>query len=268
MIDPTSLISSRLAFRWAQPGPPDGSTDHYPDRIWAIPTGHDTGQLRLLHSFVSPESVYLEIGAGDGRLTRTVARTVRYAYGVDVPDQISAAGPMPANCDLMETGRVNIPLGDDRVSVAFSDMLVGQLRTDELTRHLCEVARVLVPGGVYVCRVPHRYTAAADAGEGGRHEGAGGEGFSYRRFADRFVAAGFGSVGLRAVVLGRPVLFPGWVVRAAEALLGLLPAGLSRWLGRLAPPRSALEALAVVGWKDPRRVVTTSLPVGLSPGLN
>jgi hypothetical protein len=183
-------------------------------------------RLRLVRPFLGRESVFLQAGAHDGHLIRAVAGRVRFVYGIAPPACAPAAAGLPANSDLLTSDRARIPLADGRVSVAFSDMLLGNLGPDELGLHLREVARVLVPGGVYVSRTAHRCG------------GPPGVGSSFRELAARFRTAGFERVGVRALVRGLPLPCPPWAVRVAEAGLALVPL------------RPQFGAITVVGWKD------------------
>jgi SAM-dependent methyltransferase len=209
-------------------------------------------QLPMIAPFLTPESVYLEIGAGDCHLTRTVARRVKFAYGLDVSDLIAASADRPANFDLLLSDGASIPLPGGRVTVAFSNMLVEHLHPDDFDRHLREVYRVLAPGGVYVCRTPHRYTGPQDISQYFDREATGlhMKEYTFRELAARFRAAGFRSFGVRPRVKGRAVPFPAWAVRVAEATLGLLPHHARRCLCRSAVLRPVFWAVTVAGWKD------------------
>jgi hypothetical protein len=200
------------------------------------PTRRAVERLRLVLPFLGRESVFLQAGGHDGQLIRAVAGHVRYVYGIAPPASAPAAAGLPANCDLLAADRASIPLADGRVSVAFSDMLLGSLGSDESVRHLREVVRVLVPGGVYVCRTPHHYA------------GPPGAGSSFRELAGRFGAAGFEHVGVRALLGGRPLPCPSWAVRAAEAALAVVPL------------RPRFGAITLVGWKDRCGRVRADLP--------
>jgi SAM-dependent methyltransferase len=208
-------------------------------------------QLRLLRPFLTKDSTYLEIGAGDCYLTRTVAREVKFAYGVDVSDVISASAERPGNFEQLLTDGTNLPVQDGTVTVAYSNMLVEHLHPDDFTQHLREVARVLAPGGVYVCRTPHRYTGPQDISQYFDREATGFhlKEYSYGELAGRFRAAGFGSVGVRPRVKGRPVPVPGWTMRGMEAALGLFPYRARKWLGQSAALRPLFATITVVGRK-------------------
>jgi SAM-dependent methyltransferase len=228
--------------------------DH-PQNVWkdspeqqAARTGE---QFRLLEPFLAPGATYLEIGAGDCHLARTVARRVARAYGVDVSDQISASADRPANFDLLITNGTSVPLPDGTVTVAFSNMLVEHLHPDDFATHLSEVHRVLAPGGVYVCRTPHRFAGPTDISGYFDREATGFhlKEYTARELAARFRAAGFARVGFRARLKGRAVAAPAWGVKLIETGLTVLPYRARRALSRSAPFRPLFATLTVVARK-------------------
>ncbi|HJZ60022.1 MAG TPA: class I SAM-dependent methyltransferase [Gemmataceae bacterium] len=230
--------------------------DH-PQNMWKETPEQQTlrtaEQIGILRRYLTPQTVYLEVGAGDCSLTREVAGRVKFAYGVDVTDLLGGSS-RPANFELLMTDGATIPLANGLVSVAFSNMLIEHLHPDDFDRHLREVARVLRPGGVYVCRTPHRYTGPQDISQ---HFDAEATGlhlreYSFRELAARFRAAGFGSVGVRPRVKRRPIPFPAWAMRLSEAALGLLPSRTRKRVCRSPFLRPLFGAITVVGWKDRR----------------
>jgi hypothetical protein len=206
-----------------------------------------TAQLSLIRRFLTPDAVSLEIAAQDCRLTPEVAGQVRFAYGVTESSPTST-GELPTNVDVLTSSQSWIPIGDDRVTVAFSDGLVEDLDADKLTRHLHEVKRVLVPGGVYVCRLSRHpqfsHDSARDTG------GWGGDFRACRELIERFDEAGYGRVRARVSIFGRTVPCPAWVPSVLESLLGFLPQRLRRTVLRVVAIRSLLETVTLVAWKD------------------
>lgn len=206
-------------------------------------------QFRLLRPFLAPDTVYLEVGAGDCHLTRAVAGRVRFAYGVDVSDVISATAERPANFERLLSDGTGLPVADGRVSVAYSNMLVEHLHPDDFAQHLREVVRVLAPGGVYVCRTPHRFSGPQDISQYFDREATGLhlKEYTFRELATLFRGAGFAAVGVRPRVRGRAVSFPSWAMRAAEAALGQMPHGARNALARSPVFRPLFGAITVIG---------------------
>jgi SAM-dependent methyltransferase len=228
--------------------------DH-PQNVWkdspaqqAARTGE---QFRLLGPFLSAESTYLEVGAGDCHLARTVAGRVAKAYGVDVSDLISATDERPANFELLITDGTSVPLADAQVTVAYSNMLVEHLHPDDFATHLREIHRVLAPGGVYVCRTPHRFAGPTDISGYFDQEATGFhmKEYSFRELDTRFRTAGFRSVGIRARVKGKAIAAPTPLVRLAEVGLGILPYRSRKALSRSALLRPLFSTVTVVARK-------------------
>src|SRR5207253_3125526 len=160
----------------------------------------------------------------------------------------------PANFDFLLTDGTTISVPASRVTVAFSNMLAEHLHPDDFAVHLREVHRVLAPGGVYVCRTPHRFAGPSDISGYFDREAKGFhlKEYSFRELSVRFRAAGFRSVGVRARVKGRAFAVPTWMVRWAETPLGLVPYRLRRALSLSAPLCPLFETVTVVARKAAR----------------
>jgi hypothetical protein len=211
--------------------------------------------FRLLRPFLHRDGVFLQIGSGTASLARAVAGQVRFAYGTDLgPPADDDAGP--PNFERLHARRGYIPLGDERVSLAFDDLSAVDLGPVDLTRHLREVCRVLVPGGTYVFR-----PAAPDESATG-YQGA----YTFGELADQARAAGFATVGLRVRVGGWSLPVPIWTARVAGAFLGCLSVPARRWLDRTALIRGVSDPV-VVAWKDSRCLVHDGLPAAPRYGL-
>jgi SAM-dependent methyltransferase len=170
---------------------------------------------------------------------------------VDVSDLISAADVRPANFKLLITDGTTIPLEANRVTVAYSNMLVEHLHPDDCVRHLQEVHRVLAPGGVYVCRTPHRFAGPTDISGYFDREATGFhmKEYSFREVNRLFRAAGFGSVGVRARVKGKAIAVPFGLVRMTELALGLVPYRSRKALSRSALLRPLFSTVTVIARK-------------------
>ncbi|WP_322272964.1 hypothetical protein, partial [Methylicorpusculum sp.] len=58
-------------------------------------------QIRLLERFISPNTVFMEIGAGDCAFSCTIASQVKKVYAVDVSPEITSNAQLPANAQLI-----------------------------------------------------------------------------------------------------------------------------------------------------------------------
>lgn len=212
-------------------------------------------QLRLLGRFLNPHSVYLEIGAGDCSLARAIAGRVRFAYGVDVSEFIATAQSCPSNFAPLLSDGTSIPAISASVDVAYSNMLIEHLHPDDVDRHLLEVSRVLTPGGVYVCRTPHRFTGPQDISQFFDREATGLhlKEYTVRELTARFRAAGFARIETLAEVKGRSICCPALMARLLESTLGFVPQPLRKRLCQAAPLRPMFRTITVVA----RRSVDT-----------
>jgi SAM-dependent methyltransferase len=204
-------------------------------------------QWGLVRRFISPGAVFLEVGAGDCALSRRAAAAVRHAYAVDVSAELTRGLCLPANVELRLTDGPAIPVPPGTVHVAFSNQLMEHLHSDDAAEQLRGIHRSLVPGGVYVCITPNRLNGPHDISA---HFDERATGLHLREYSAGELRALFLGTGFRAVRFfaggrGRYVRVPYALVALAEAVLEILPAGLRKALGRLAPLRALLGVRAV-----------------------
>jgi hypothetical protein len=67
-------------------------------------------QLGLLRRFLTPDSCFLEIGAGDCALSLHLAERVHQVYALDVSETISRESRVPANFRLILSDGVSVPV--------------------------------------------------------------------------------------------------------------------------------------------------------------
>jgi SAM-dependent methyltransferase len=208
-------------------------------------------QMGLLRPFLRPDGVYVEIGCGDGHLARTVAGRVRHAYGVDVSPVIAADTATPNYTPLYCRDGVSVTLPDAAAAVVFSNMLLEHLHPQDAVRHLAEVFRVLRPGGVYLCRTPHRFAGPTDISG---HFDTEATGFHLKEYTlgelrPLFAQAGFASVRVKPRLKGRRLPVPTFAALAAEAVLALVPHRLRRSLARTPLLRPLFGTITVAAYK-------------------
>ncbi len=191
-------------------------------------------QLRLLRPYLRPETVVLEIGPGDCALSFALAKQVRQVYGLDVSETITQSGSLPSNFKLILSDGTSVPLPPESVDVAYSNQLMEHLHPDDALEQLEGICRALRPGGVYICITPNRLSGPHDISA---HFDSVATGFHLKEYTVAELSRLFRRVGFRKVqtLLGRQgVCIPAPVapVVAGEAILGLLPPGPRRALGR------------------------------------
>jgi len=211
-------------------------------------------QLRLLRPWLRPETVYLEIGAGDCHLAMAVAAKVRHAYAVDVSDAIASADKCPGNFDLILSDGVSVDVPRESIHVAYSHQLMEHLHPEDADRQLRGISESLAPGGVYICTTPHRYSGPHDIS---RYFDAEATGFHlkeyiYGELRDLFRRAGLEPRGVIVGVKGRYFRLADPLIRAIESALGALPSRLRRPLACVFPFRSAFGSVTIIGSKRAR----------------
>lgn len=191
-------------------------------------------QLRLLRNFLNPDSVYLEIGAGDCHLALAVAPQVHHVYAVDVSDVISARNHTPANFCLVITDGVKIEVPPGSADVAYSNQLLEHLHPDDAAEQIREVLHALAPGGRYVAVTPHRYSGPHDVSRLFDHEARGVhlKEYTYRELRSVFLAAGFASTSRWMGIRGRFFRLPDPIILSLESMFAVLPRSLRTRLAR------------------------------------
>jgi SAM-dependent methyltransferase len=165
---------------------------HSPDATHAAVAG----QLSFLSRFLTPESRFLELGAGDCALSRAVAGRVRQVYALEVSPTITEGPDWPSNFELILSDGASVPLPEGSLDVAYSNQLMEHLHPDDALEQLRNVCRALRPGGVYVCITPHRLSGPHDVS---RYFDAAATGFHLVEYTPReltrlFHRAGFSRV--------------------------------------------------------------------------
>jgi SAM-dependent methyltransferase len=206
-------------------------------------------QLRLLQHFMTDATVYLEIGAGDGFLTREVARRVKHAYAVDVSQIIADADSLPTNCTRMIVSGMKLDIASESVDLAYSNQFVEHLHPEDAVDHLREVARTLRRGGRYVIITPHRYSGPHDISRYFSNEPQGFHlhEYSYGEMIERLRASGFAGREAWTGIKGHFFRLPLFLLLGVEKVLGLLPRGWCRWLASSRLLRVVVGSVVVVG---------------------
>jgi SAM-dependent methyltransferase len=202
-------------------------------------------QLRLLRPWLTPESVFMEVGPGDCALSHAVARFVKTVYAVDVTDALVGDVRRPTNFRFLRSDGVNVPVPASVVDLAYSNQVLEHLHPDDVQDHLRSIQTALVPGGRLVCVTPNRLSGPWDIS---RHFDDESTGLHLREYtvselADLLRATGF-RVALVASWRGRGRLRVGeGPTRAFEERIDELPRRVRR------PLASALSAVKVVATK-------------------
>lgn len=210
----------------------------------------DQLRLKALYKFLSPQTAFVEVGAGNGNFAKLVAPFVKIAYAVDVQDISVDLSSTPENFVFLKESGSLIPLSDGSVDLIFSDQFMEHLHPEDAIYQLSELVRVLRPRGRYYCITPSRAT--------GPHDSSGYfddipmgfhlKEYDYRSIESAFKAGGFKRVQFLASGGGVTFPIPFVVGKLIDSMLLSLPQRIRRVLRHSRIVRG-LAGLTVVGIK-------------------
>jgi SAM-dependent methyltransferase len=192
-------------------------------------------RMALLGRFLNADTVFLEIGAGDGALTRLAAPRVKKCYALDVSKEILSNVATAANMEKVLSDGCSVPVPAGSVNVAYSYQVMEHIHPDDAQEQLRNIFRALAPGGMYLCVTPNRLNGPHDVS---RAFDRVARGFHLKEYTvtelrDLFKAVGFRRVQPYTGLARRYFPVPLSFLVALEFVLGRLPFGLQRWLGSL-----------------------------------
>jgi SAM-dependent methyltransferase len=135
----------------------DSHADAWVD--WARTPDHDhffwrLGLPNLLALAPPPGRLTLDLGCGEGRLSRELAARGHRTVGVEASDTLAAAArEADPSIPVHVADASALPLGDGEADLVVASMVLMNL--DELEAGMREVARVLAPGGRLVASIVH-----------------------------------------------------------------------------------------------------------------
>jgi SAM-dependent methyltransferase len=122
----------------------------------------NASRLKLIRPFIHPNAIFVEFGAGDCRFVLSISERVRFAYGVDIADQVGDTFHRANNFRLIVYNGFELDIPKNSADVVFSDQLIEHLHPDDTEFHFGLVKSILRRGGVYVFRTPHRFRGPQD----------------------------------------------------------------------------------------------------------
>ncbi len=135
-LDPSSDLWEDHAEWWID-GFTDGADPEYVEQIVPLALAELSGARNLL-----------DIGCGDGQISRSLAAAGSYVVGVDPTwNQVSVAGQRGGGPGYVRSGAAELPFADDSFDAAVACLVFEHI--DELDAAIAEVARVLEPGGQF-----------------------------------------------------------------------------------------------------------------------
>jgi ubiquinone/menaquinone biosynthesis C-methylase UbiE len=130
---------------------------------WAREPGHDSYWVfhreAFLDSLPAPGRLTLDIGCGEGRVSRDLRALGHRVIGVDTaPSMVAAAREADPGGDYLVASAADMPFEDGAADLAVAFMVLMDL--DEMPLALREISRVLGPGGRLVAPVVHPLNSA------------------------------------------------------------------------------------------------------------
>jgi SAM-dependent methyltransferase len=137
-----------------------------PDWVrWAREPGHDSYWRFHRDAFMElvplPGRLTLDIGCGEGRLTRDLAERGHRVVGIDVsPTMVDAARSLSPELEFIQGDAAKLPLEDGAADLAIAFMSLADF--DDMQGAVREAARALEPGGRFLAAVVHPINSGHD----------------------------------------------------------------------------------------------------------
>jgi SAM-dependent methyltransferase len=200
-------------------------------------------RIALLRPWLTPQTKFLEVGAGDCALSLALAEKVAHVYAIDVSATITQTATRPANFTLALSDGTSIPVPEGQITLAYSNQLMEHLHPEDALDQLANIYRALAPGGVYICLTPNRLNGPHDIS---RYFDTVATGFHLKEYTCTELIAMFKHVGFRTVhqCLSKGntyVRVPGAVARGAEWTIERLPPRLQKRASTTRLMRGLLE---------------------------
>jgi SAM-dependent methyltransferase len=205
---------------------------------------------RFIDPYLRPDSVFLEVGAGDAALSIAVSTDVAHVYAIEVSAEKANDRSIPHNMEFVITDGLDIPVPAGSIDVAFSNQVMEHLHPDDAKEQLENIYRSLKPGAPYVCLTPnylngpHDVSSYFDQVPTGFHL----KEYTTGELAALFRGAGFRKIGVMFSLKFRIVVVPAGVVRPLEFLLSKLPFRLRNAIGDRQPVQQLL-GLRLIGFR-------------------
>jgi SAM-dependent methyltransferase len=192
-------------------------------------------QVRWLRANLGRDSTFLEVGAGDCRVTLALAPLVRKAIALEVSKSMIEIPGAPANFELVISDGTSVPVPPGTVDVVHSQQVIEHLHPDDALEQLRNIHAALKPGGKYFCGTPNRLTGPYDIS---RHYDESATGLHLKEYTFGELARLFRGVGFRKVYAyvnteSSPRALPVWPIELLEVMLAPLPRS---WRIRIARP--------------------------------
>jgi SAM-dependent methyltransferase len=206
-------------------------------------------RIAALRPFIDADTVFLEVGAGDGSLTLEVAELARHCYALDVSREILSGVRHPKVETVLSDG-CSVPVPRESVTLAFSFQVMEHIHPDDALEQLRNLFAAVAPGGSYVCVTPNRLNGPHDVS---KFFDLVARGFHLKEYTiaeleQLFLGVGFSQVLGYPRFRGRYLRLPLGFLKGFERCFGWLPARVRRRFGYapivrnlLSPPLRAIK---------------------------
>ena len=182
-------------------------------------------QMNLLKRFLTPRSIFLEVGPGDCSLSLEVTNYAKKVYAIDVSEEIIKRSIFPENFKLIIYDGINIPIPEDTINIAYSKDLIEHLHPDDAFDHLTKIYYILTNGGKYIIITPNRLSGPHDISKYFDRVATGLhlKEYSVTELYDSLRKVGF--LKIRTYIGGKGIYvkFPSFLIKNIEKLLSNPP---------------------------------------------
>ena len=191
-------------------------------------------EYRLVEKYLTADTTFLEIGAGDCALSLHVAGHAHHVTAIDVSDTIFQGISAPPNVRLAIFDGCEIPVEPGSIDLAYSNQVIEHLHPEDAALQGASLLRALKPGGIYVCVTPNRLNGPHDISQyfdtvaTGLHLRE----YTYHELDGFFRRLGFDQTRACIGFKGRFTAVPVWLMSVLEGAMSLLPARARVRIGR------------------------------------
>ena len=119
-------------------------------------------RMELIKRFLTPETTFLEIGAGDCSLSFEISKYVKQVYAVDIVADITQNAVYPQNFKFVLSDGCSIDVPKNTIDIAYSHQLMEHLHPGDAIDQLQHIYHALAPQGIYICITPNRLSGPHD----------------------------------------------------------------------------------------------------------
>ena len=130
---------------------------------WARTPGHDSywrhHRDQFLRIVPAPGALTVDLGCGEGRLTRHLKSLGHQVIGIDAaPSLVAAARASDPSMTIMRADAASLPLADKCADLVIAFMSLHDI--DAMPEAVGEVARIIRPGGRFCAAIVHPINSA------------------------------------------------------------------------------------------------------------